>query len=154
MVGQYGATARRIRHRLLPRVDDGLDVAVLLAGVNDVLSRRPPAEWRADLEALVDGLGERARSVVLPAVPRFDVLPVLPRTLARYLAEQGDTLNGIAREVCAAHPRAVWVDTAAEQPGEAWFYSPDGFHPSTAGYRTWASLVARSIPDEVAPISE
>jgi len=41
VVGQYGATARRIRYRLLPELGgEKLNVAVLLAGVNDVLTRR------------------------------------------------------------------------------------------------------------------
>src|SRR5262245_15903382 len=60
VVGQYGATARRIRHRLLPQLGENFAVAVLLAGANDVLNRRSPEEWADDLTAIVDGLADRA----------------------------------------------------------------------------------------------
>ncbi|UED86232.1 hypothetical protein K4G22_20220 [Streptomyces profundus] len=50
VVGLHGATARRVRHRLLPQLEGRFDTVVLLAGVNDVLSRRSPGSgariWR------------------------------------------------------------------------------------------------------------
>lgn len=45
VVGRYGATGRRIRYQLLPQLGEGYDLAVLLAGANDVLGRRSPDQW-------------------------------------------------------------------------------------------------------------
>lgn len=42
VVGQFGATARRVRHRLLAQVEGEVDVAVLLVGGNDAMGGRRP----------------------------------------------------------------------------------------------------------------
>ena len=71
VVGQFGATARRIRYRLQPRLGANLNVAVLLAGANDVLTRRTPQQWRDDLAAIVEDLADRAEHVAVAGVPPF-----------------------------------------------------------------------------------
>jgi GDSL-like Lipase/Acylhydrolase family len=85
VVGQFGATARRIRYRLLPRLGENLHVAVLLAGANDVLTRRTPGQWGDDLAAIVEDLGDRAEQVAVTGMPPFAAFPSLPTTLGRYL---------------------------------------------------------------------
>ncbi|MEV0643864.1 SGNH/GDSL hydrolase family protein [Phytomonospora sp. NPDC050363] len=145
VVGQNAATARRIRHRLLPRLGSGLDVAVLLAGVNDVLGRRPLAEWGEDLSAIVGGLTERAELVVVAGVPPFESFPSLPRSLARYLARRAAALDEVSRQVCAGFPTATWLNSAALTPLNADFFARDRFHPSGTGYRRWAEAVADVI---------
>jgi lysophospholipase L1-like esterase len=142
VVGQFGATARRIRYRLLPQVGADLDVAVLLAGGNDVMSGREPDEWRADLSAIVDSLMERAERVVA-GVPPFALFPSLPATLRRYLGERGDALDAASRQVCGARPGATWV-TMTERPRPE-FFASDRFHLSAAGYERWARVVAGHI---------
>lgn len=69
VVSQNGATARRIRHRLLPKVDGFLDRVVLLAGANDVLSERTPREWAENLNTIIDGLTNGAARVTVLAIP-------------------------------------------------------------------------------------
>jgi len=83
VVGQHGATARRIRYRFVPRLGGNLNLAVLLAGVSDVLARRSTAQWGADLAAILADLAGRAERVVVTAIPPFAVLPSLPTTLGR-----------------------------------------------------------------------
>ena len=75
VAGQFGATARRIRYRLLPQVGEDLDAVVLLAGGNDVMGRRSPEEWHDDLAAVVDDLMERAGHVVIAGTPPFALFP-------------------------------------------------------------------------------
>jgi hypothetical protein len=81
-VGQHGATAKRIRHRLLPQTESPLDRAVLLAGVNDVLSRRKPTEWGEDLTAIIDGLSSRAARITVVGIPPFRNFRPYPRPCA------------------------------------------------------------------------
>lgn len=115
-VGQFGATASRIRHRLLPHVSKDLDLAVLLAGANDVVTLRTTEHWRADLAALLDDLTDRADQVAVVGIPPFAVVPSLPTTLGRYLGERAAALNEVSRQVCAGHPRTTWVSSADNPP--------------------------------------
>nr|QLJ96955.1 SGNH/GDSL hydrolase family protein [Micromonospora carbonacea] len=145
VVGQHAATARRIRYRLLPQLEQELDVAVLLAGVNDVLSRRGPQEWRDDLTAIVTDLRARAGHVAVTGIPPFDVFPAMPRALGRYLAQRAADLDEVARQVCAAQPGAVWVGPNSLLPPVPEFFARDRFHPSSFGYRRWAGSVAEHL---------
>ncbi|MFC5749017.1 SGNH/GDSL hydrolase family protein [Actinomadura rugatobispora] len=143
VVGQNTATAHRIRHRLLPRLGGGLDVAVLLAGVNDVLTRRDPRQWGEDLAAIVDGLGERAAHVAVTGIPPFEAFPSLPGALGRYLARRADALDEVSRRVCE-RAGATWVGSGGivPEPVDPDFFARDRFHPSASGYRRWAGAVA------------
>jgi lysophospholipase L1-like esterase len=177
VVARSGATLQRIRHRLLPEVvavPGGYDLVVLLAGVNDVLTRRAPAGWAQDIEAVRDGLlpllAPRGR-VVLTGVPSFLDFPSLPRPLSAYLDQHGRSLD--ARTAALAGDRVLWVSSRevmavpAEQPGSGagdaaadagahpahatgeratadWF-AADGFHPGPQGYAVWARALAARL---------
>lgn len=148
VAGADGATSRRIRYRLVPQVGSNLDLTVLLAGVNDVLSRRKPAHWRADLTAILEELLSRSRLVVMTGVPSFGHFPSLPTALGRYLDERAHALDVVSREVCTEHPRATWITTSPAAVGTGPdFFAGDGFHPSPLGYRRWAGSVAEQLPD-------
>jgi lysophospholipase L1-like esterase len=140
VVGQFGATARRIRYRLLPRLGQDLNVAVLLAGGNDVMSRRSPDRWREDVCAIVDDLAERADQVVVAAVPPFALFPSMPTALGRYLGERAAALDTVSRQICAARPGTMWVTMTEVPPPD--FFASDRFHLSAAGYRRWAQVIA------------
>jgi lysophospholipase L1-like esterase len=142
VVGQFGATARRIRYRLQPRLGANLNVAVLLAGANDVLTRRTPQQWRDDLAAIVEDLADRAEHVAVTGVPPFAAFPSLPTTLGRYLAERAGALDEVSQQVCVKHPRATWISSTDILPIGPDFFAHDRFHPSAAGYRRWAQVVA------------
>ena len=144
VAGQFGATARRIRYRLLPTLDTELDAAVLLAGGNDVMSRRTPGEWRADLDAITDDLMERAGHVVIAAVPPFALFPAVPPALGRYLSERAAELDEVSRRICAVRPCTTWVPmTELPRPEH---FAGDRFHLSAAGYHRWARVIADHLP--------
>ncbi|MBB5802815.1 lysophospholipase L1-like esterase [Saccharothrix ecbatanensis] len=145
-IGQDGATARRIRYKLLPRLGEDLTVAVLLAGVNDVLGRRSPAQWTEDLGAVVDELGKRAEHVVVAGIPPFMAFPSLPGTLRRYLSQRAEALDAASRRVCAERPGALWIGSADIMPVGPDFFSEDRFHPSAYGYLRWAQGIADHLP--------
>jgi lysophospholipase L1-like esterase len=147
VVGQHGATARRIRHRLLPQLGARYDLVVLLAGANDVLSRRTTAEWREDLTAILDALAVRADHTVVAGTPPFATFPSLPGALRRYLAEAARSLDEVAEEICSSRANATWVGSADVGGVGPDFFARDGFHPSAIGYRRWAELVADTLPN-------
>jgi lysophospholipase L1-like esterase len=140
VVGQFGATARRIRYRLVPQLGEDLDVAVLLAGGNDVMSGRSPDQWRGDVCAIVDDLIERADHVVVTGLPPFALFPSMPTTLGRYLSERAAALDDVSRQICAVRPTTTWVTMTEVPPPH--FFASDRFHLSAAGYRRWAQVVA------------
>ncbi len=146
-VGRLGATSRRIRYRLLPRLDARLDLAVLLAGVNDVLGGRSPKQWGEDLAAIVDDLTERAAHVAVSGLPPFAEFPVLPKTLARYLGERAQAFDEVSARVCADR-NATLLDSRWVGPGTvtADFFASDRFHPSALGYRRWGEFAAAQLP--------
>jgi lysophospholipase L1-like esterase len=148
VAGQFGATARRIRYRLLPQLDEDLDAAVLLAGGNDVMTRRSPDQWRDDLSAIVDDLTERAGRVVVAGIPPFALFPSMPATLGRYLSERAAALDDVSRQICAAHPGTTWVTMPGTPP--PYFFASDRFHLSAAGYQRWSQVIA----DHLVPWAE
>lgn len=129
----------------LPQLGTDLNVAVLLAGVNDVLARRSADEWGADLTAIVGDLADRAEHVVVAGVPPFASFPSLPGMLGRYLAERGNALDEVAQKVCADQPRTTWVSSVDLAPAGPEFFARDRFHPSVAGYVRWAKAIAGHI---------
>lgn len=144
-VGQYGATGRRIRYKLIPEVGHDVSAAVLLAGANDVLSRRTPAEWAEDVEAIVEELCQRAEQVVVTGIPPFKTFPSLPGTLRRHLSRSAAAFDEASRRVCAERPRATFISSTDAMPMGADFFSGDRFHPSAYGYARWAEGIAEQI---------
>lgn len=144
-IGQHGATGRRIRYKLLPEISQDLTLAVLLAGANDVLSRRTPAQWAEDLGAIVDDLSQRAEQVVVVGIPPFKTFPSLPGTLRRYLSRGAAAVDEASQRVCAERPRTTFISSTDVMPIGADFFSEDRFHPSAYGYQRWAEAVAEEI---------
>ncbi|MBO3738625.1 SGNH/GDSL hydrolase family protein [Actinoplanes flavus] len=147
VVGQFGATSRRIRYRLVPRLGDELDVVVLLAGTNDVMARRGPALWREDLSGILTDLADRAGRVAVAGIPPFARFPAIPATLARYLGERADALNAVSQQVCERDPERTTYLAPPDGTPPPEFFGADRFHPSALGYRLWAQdLAARFVP--------
>lgn len=141
-VGQFGATTRRIRYRLVPRLTGHYDVAVLMAGANDVLARRTLAASQVDYDAILDDLTTRASRVVALGAPPFRTVPALPWALSRYLAARAERFDSMAHDLCRARGIA-WIRALTSL--DASFFAGDGFHPSATGYRIMATVVAETL---------
>jgi hypothetical protein len=135
--GFTGCLAREITARTQRPV---LNVAVLLAGGNDVMSGRSLDQWRDDVSAIVDDLMERADHVVVAGIPPFALFPSMPTTLGRYLSERAAALDDVSRQICAVRPCTTWVTMTEVPPPD--FFASDRFHLSAAGYQRWAQVVA------------
>lgn len=141
-IGQFGATTRRIRHRLLPTVAASCDVAVLMAGGNDVLARRSLTQSRVDYAAILDALTARAERVVAFGVPPFRSFPSLPWALSRYLSARGDRFDAMAHDLCWER-NVEWISASVAL--DASFFAGDGFHPRADGYRFIAATIAKTL---------
>ncbi|SDS92859.1 SGNH/GDSL hydrolase family protein [Microterricola viridarii] len=155
VVGQNGATIRRIRHRLLPAVDGSdpdafaADVAVIAAGANDVIGGRSTAEWEEQLRTLVSGLRHAgagpATLVLLTGVPPFSRFPALRSPLRPYLARRAQRIDARSALVCAELGVLFIPFSERELELGADFFAEDRFHPSATGYALWAEYLAERI---------
>lgn len=149
VVGQNGATIRRIRHKLAPQLAHlNPDIAVLAAGANDVIDGRSTSEWEEHLRSVIATL-ERPRStrcnlVVVTGVPPFAHFPALRSPLRSVLARRADRLDARSAAVCAELgvlflPFDNSIDLGPD------FFAADDFHPSEHGYALWAAYLAPHI---------
>lgn len=128
----------------------GADVVVIVIGANDATHRTAPRAFRADLRRVLTTIRDAAprADVVLAGIPRFrGALPEV--SVLMWLADQyARVLRGIGRaEALAAGAR--FADLERDVPprvgdiGE--ILSVDRFHPSLAGYRLWADVIAEAL---------
>lgn len=135
------------------------DVAVIIAGGNDVTHRVKVTDSRDHLGEAVRSLRERGIPVVVGTCPDLSALAVLQQPLR--------TLAGVSSRQLAAAQREVVTElgglavSLADVVGPFFVTRPDAmfaedrFHPSTAGYRRTAKavlpsvLVALSLADEL-----
>lgn len=144
VVGEHGATARRIRYRLLLQLEGDFDLAVVLAGANDVLTRRAPHAWGQDLAAILKGLADRAERIAVVGTPPFAAFPSLPKALRTYLADRASAIDGVTQGLCESSPHVDFVGSEHSLVDHG-FFARDGFHPSVHGYQRWAELVAETL---------
>ena len=143
-VGQYGATPRRVRYRLLEQLGDGLDLAVLVVGFNDAAARRTPADWNEDLAAILSDLAGRSRQVLVPGIPPVTSFPGLHKPLSGYLEERARALNTLAEQQCAPLPDVRWISPTRSWLAEPGVFCADGMHLSASGYRELAQILAQA----------
>ncbi len=63
-VGKLGATARRVRYRMIGDINDRSDVLIVCVGSNDMLAGRSVREWAADITPVLDAARNKAGKVV------------------------------------------------------------------------------------------
>ena len=138
-VGENGATARDLGERFL---DEALsapaDLLFLTVGANDALAMRSARAFAADVRHILNAFDRSNPDafVLMSSLPVFGRFGLLPQPLRTALYRHSLALEGAARALVEARPRAVM--SSDPPPYSTDFWAVDLFHPSATGYRDWA----------------
>ena len=149
--GESGATVRRVASGLVPPPDGApADLVVLTVGINDLIRRRPPRRWAADMTALIALLRGRYAdaTLVVAGMPPVHRFPAIPQPLRLVLGARARTMDRITEEA-ARTGGAVHAPMDEAMARDRRLFASDGFHPSPDGYRAWAEdLATAAVPGE------
>jgi lysophospholipase L1-like esterase len=152
--GVSGSGAADLPPQLAATLQDRPDVVVICTGGNDVRDTIPPQRSAAQLGAAVAELRALHIPVVAGTCPDFGVIAPIPQPLRSFVRSWSRRLATLQeRAVLAAGGRAVSIGklVSPEFLGRPDLFSPDGFHPSGAGY---ARAVAALLPVVVDSLAE
>lgn len=141
--GVNGERSDEIRGRFERHVVDlAPQAVVIIAGVNDVYQGREAQHVIEQLAAMY----ERARRAGIPVVAG-SIVPYDTATAAQN--ERMREINTWIRTFAATAGHVAFADTraavAAPDDGDKLFESPDGLHPSPAGYRRMADAIEPAL---------
>lgn len=146
-VGQSGARvadAERQAERVVTKSPDLVTVGI---GGNDVWRLTSATSFAASLARIADILERTGAPIVVCTIPDLGLAPaaaiaqawvgVTPAVISTRVRELNAHVMTLARR-----PRFAIADVYAasvtELPKHPEYFSPDGFHPSAAGYELWA----------------
>jgi len=148
-----GARSFDLATQVALALEDGIDVAVILMGANDVTHLVPPARAARYLKDAVLALRRSGVTVVVGTCPDLGTIkPILPplREIARTWSRHLGTLQYAAAQVAGGHPVLIGPLLGPEfYANPKALFGPDGFHPSAQGYRRVAAFLA----DEIAAVA-
>ena len=137
-----GLTTSQISEHLASEAITPFDVAVVSAGVNDVLSRLKPKDWLVLLGDLVAVLRRHCgvRHIVFAPLPPMHHFPALPQPLRWFIGQRAKAFNRQLAAFVRTHADCAVLDLAVDFGPE--LMASDGFHPSPQTYALWANAVA------------
>jgi lysophospholipase L1-like esterase len=148
-----GARSRDLRAQL-SGLDARPDLAIVVVGANDVTHQVPRTEAVRHLTLALHRLRASGAEVVVATCPDIGSIPGLAeplRSVARLRARQ--LAEAQARAARCAGGRAVALaELGPSFLGRPEMWGADRFHPSAAGYRLAAELVAPVAIAAVAPV--
>jgi lysophospholipase L1-like esterase len=141
--GENGIKAEQAAQRLLPAaLEESVDLAVLVFGVNDTTGLSSLGQWQQPLHIMAQQLRERGAQVAFTAVPPLQHFTALPWLLRQLLGARGRILDRslryLAEELGAQH-----CEVALTFSHE--YLAEDGYHPSGLGYQVWAHGLADQL---------
>ncbi len=135
----------------LPQLD-GLDpeFVTLQIGVNDVVRRVSPDQYRENVAAILDDLLTRvdAGRILVVSTPDYTLTPEGPRFGdAERQSGRIERFNEILRDEAEARAlRYVDITPVADRVGQdASLVAGDGLHPSGKQYAGWVELIAPHV---------
>lgn len=118
------------------------DVVVVVIGANDLTRTVPVEKAVAALRAAVVRLRQGGAEVVLAPAPDLSVVPHVPAAARELVRATSLQLRRAQLEAVREEGgRAADVDTARAFAADPSLFSPDRFHPSSAGY----ALIAQAL---------
>lgn len=144
-----GARSFDLATQVALALEDGVDVAVILLGANDVTHMVPPARAGRYMKDAVAALRRAGVAVVVGTCPDLGTIkPILPplRDIARTWSRHLGTVQFAAAQVAGGHPVSIGALLGPEfYANPKALFGPDGFHPSAEGYRRVATFLADEI---------
>ena len=140
--GVPGEPAEYGKNRLSTVLTDSQDLVIILEGVNDTNAGLSASRIAGSLGVMVDTALARNKKVILSTLT-----PVLPGPTGLYRAgtpEQIRAVNAAIADIAASR-NIVLVDMFAAFGADAALLSPDGLHPTDAGYQKMADTFANAI---------
>lgn len=136
-----GATWADVPGQLSGAPGDGYDVALLMAGGNDVIRLRDMAAVRADIERSIALARERAATVVVMPAGNVGNAPFFLPPVSWWMTARARELHAAVAAACQAQG-AVYVNLFRERDDDPFaqrreLHAADGLHPSDAGYALW-----------------
>ena len=144
LIGKTGSTLRALVGQLQSCALEQFDLAIVIAGVNDVFRLTTTKRWIEEVRALTDILHEHGSSFVLFShIPPVGDFPAFRPPLAALLTKRAQTLNFALERAIATHPACGTCPW--EIPNKPSMFARDKVHPSAIGYRTWAEVLAARV---------
>jgi acyl-CoA thioesterase I len=141
---ESGARTAEVREDQVPRALRTTPRLVTLGiGINDVGLSNPEEAFAVNLEEIATPLATLGAPVVLVNIPDLALAPVAALVDRSRYERRIEVFNEHIEATAARH-RFFLVDMfAASQRlrGTPGLFSPDGFHPSVAGYEEWAEAM-------------
>jgi lysophospholipase L1-like esterase len=121
-----------------------LDLALVVVGANDLARFVPPADAAASLGAAVERLRAAGSDVVAVPAPDMSAVPFIPPAL-RPIVQSASALlqhrQAAAVRAAGGVVAPVSTEVARAFGSDAALFSPDRFHPSSAGYARIAAAL-------------
>ena len=120
-------------------------------GINDLGLQLPEDAFALNLEEMVVALRKLTAPIAIANIPDVALSPTEARLVPRRLYERRiEIFNEHVTATAARHSLAL-VDLYALSrealPGRNELWSPDGFHPSAAGYDQWAQSMLPAVAE-------
>lgn len=140
-----GLTTSQIAERLAAEPARQSDVALISAGVNDVLSRLEPKKWPDLLAKLVDILRRhhKVQHIVFAPLPPMQHFSALPQPLRWLIGQRAKAFNRELVAFVQIHPDCAVLELLIDF--DSTLMAADGFHPSAQTYALWAEAAAAEI---------
>ncbi len=147
---QSGATTREVIAQVQQAASKQPALVTLGIGTNDLWRMVPVGTFEMNLKLIVDTLAKTGAAVVVSNIIDLSMAPiaVMVETLLnipKVAFDQRVTEMNARIATLARRPGFTLVDlfafSRAELPAHPEYFSPDGFHPSAAGYDRWAELM-------------
>ncbi len=142
-----GARSRDLRSQLNALDGPSCDIAVIVVGANDVTHQSSRAEAVRHLTLAVHRLRASGTAVVVATCPDVGTVPTLVEPLRSVARHRARRLAG-AQTLATLRAGGQVVPLADLGPSfvrEPAMFGPDRYHPSAAGYRLVADLVAHIV---------
>lgn len=142
-----GADSQGLAEQVRRAVAAAPGVALIIVGANDLTHFIPPQRAAALLGAAVGALRAAGAEVVVAPAPDLSVIPWVPQQLRQAVRAGSQALQQAqTRAALAAGARIADIGrSAAAFAAEPALFSPDRFHPSSAGYAVIATALSATV---------